>query len=117
MTASPFLLGGEILAVSIEIDEHTVTALLSGEIDHHCAGALRTAIDEAVERAYPEVLVLDFGGVTFMDSSGIGLVMGRYKLMQNLHGQVIIENQPSAIKKVMRMAGIEKLLSGERSKV
>ncbi len=105
------------MAVAIDIDEHTVTALLSGEIDHHCAGALRSAIDEAVENAYPEVLVLDFGGVTFMDSSGIGLVMGRYKLMQNLRGRVIIENPPPAIKKVMRMAGIEKLLNGERSRV
>lgn len=101
------------MPVDIDIEEKSVTAYISGEIDHHNAGTLRAKIDDAVENAYPEVLVLDFGGVTFMDSSGIGLVMGRYKLMQNLRGRVAIENAPRAIKKVMRMAGIEKLLSAE----
>ncbi len=103
------------MPVEIDIDEKSVTAYISGEIDHHNAAKLRNEIDEAVENAYPEILVLDFGGVSFMDSSGIGLVMGRYKLMRNLSGKVIIQNAPKAIKKVMRMAGIEKLLS-ERSK-
>lgn len=104
------------MPVNIEIDEKCVTACIFGEIDHHSAGKLRVEIDSAVEKAWPEVLVLDFGGVTFMDSSGIGLVMGRYKLMKNLSGRVIIENAPRAINKVMRMAGIEKLLSAEKRK-
>ena len=51
------------MPVDIDIDECSVTAYLSGEIDHHSAAELRSTIDEAVERAYPEVLVLDFGGV------------------------------------------------------
>ena len=104
------------MPVEIDIDEKSVTAYISGEIDHHNAAGLRNEIDEAVENAYPEILVLDFGGVSFMDSSGIGLVMGRYKLMRNLSGKVIIQNAPKAIKKVMRMAGIEKLLSAEERK-
>jgi stage II sporulation protein AA (anti-sigma F factor antagonist) len=104
------------LPVEIDIDEKSVTAYISGEIDHHNAAKLRNDIDEAVESAYPEYLVLDFGGVTFMDSSGIGLVMGRYKLMKDLSGTVIIENAPKSIKKVMRMAGIEKLLSEKKGR-
>ncbi len=104
------------MPVEIDIDEKSVTAYISGEIDHHNAAKLRNDIDEAVESAYPEFLVLDFGGVTFMDSSGIGLVMGRYKLMKNISGRVFIQNAPAAIKKVMRMAGIEKLLSSENRK-
>lgn len=99
------------MPVEIDIDEKSVSAYISGEIDHHNAAELRNKIDEAVENAYPEVLILDFGGVTFMDSSGIGLVIGRYKLMKNISGKVIIENAPGTIRKVMRMAGIEKLLS------
>ena len=51
-----------------------------------------------------------------MDSSGIGLVMGRYKLMKNLSGKIAVENAPKTIKKVMRMAGIEKLLSEKSGK-
>ncbi len=104
------------MPVEIDIEEKAVTAYISGEIDHHNAGKLRSSIDEAVETSYPEVLVLDLGGVTFMDSSGIGLVMGRFKLMQNLRGRVIIENAPASIKKVMKMAGIEKLLSKGKEK-
>lgn len=103
------------MPVDIDIDENSVTAYISGDIDHHSAADLRSKIDEAVERAYPEVLVLDFGGVTFMDSSGIGLVMGRWKLMRDISGRVVIENAPKTIKKVMKMSGIEKLISeGEK---
>lgn len=105
------------MPVEIDIEERSVTAYISGEIDHHSAADLRNKIDEAVENSYPEILVLDFGGVNFMDSSGIGLVMGRYKLMKNLSGRVLIENAPRQIKKVMKMAGIEKLLSEERGEV
>lgn len=101
------------MSVNLKIDENSVTACLYGEIDHHSAVKLREEIDCAVESSYPEVLVLDFGGVTFMDSSGIGLVMGRWKLMQALSGKVTIENAPPFIKKVMRMAGIEKLINAE----
>ncbi len=104
------------MPVEIDIDEKNVTAYISGEIDHHNAAGLREKIDEAVENFWPEVLILDFGGVTFMDSSGIGLVMGRYKLMKNLSGRIMIENAPKNIKKVMRMAGIEKLLFEESRK-
>ena len=102
------------MPVEIDIDERNVTAYIFGEIDHHNAAGLRNEIDEAVENAYPEILVLDFGGVSFMDSSGIGLVMGRYKLMRDLCGRIDIQNAPRAIGKVMRMAGIEKLISAER---
>ena len=102
------------MPVDIDIDENSVTAYISGDIDHHSAAGLRSKIDEAVE--YPEVLVLDFGGVTFMDSSGIGLVMGRWKLMRDISGRVVIENAPKTIKKVMKMSGIEKLISAGEKK-
>ena len=111
-----FYLEVKKLPVEIDIDEKSVTAYISGEIDHHNAANLRNEIDEAVENSYPELLILDFGGVTFMDSSGIGLVMGRFRLMKNLSGRMIIENAPAMIKKVMRMAGIEKLLSAENKR-
>lgn len=104
------------MAVNIDINETNVTVCLSGEIDHHSAAMLREEIDRAIENSYPEVLIMDFGGVTFMDSSGIGLVMGRYKLMQNISGKVIIENAPKSIRKVFKMSGIEKLLTGEKRK-
>ena len=87
----------------------TLTVLLTGEIDHHSAAGMRAQIDEAIERHRPAVLMLDFGGVTFMDSSGIGLVMGRYKLMNSLGGTVSVVNTPKPLQKVMRLAGLDRL--------
>lgn len=97
------------MPVIIETEENTVIARLSGEIDHHTAQAVREDIDLAIDRCRPMTLVLDFDGVTFMDSSGIGLVMGRYKLVKPYGGTVIIENTGSQIKKVMRLAGLDRL--------
>lgn len=87
----------------------TLTVLLSGEIDHHSAAGMRAQIDEAIERYRPVTLTLDFGGVTFMDSSGIGLVMGRYKLMSSFGGAVNVVNTPKPLQKVMRLSGLDRL--------
>ena len=54
-------------------------------------------------------LILDFAMVTFMDSSGIGLVMGRFRLMQENEGTVLLRNLPTPIRKVMKLAGLDKL--------
>ncbi|MGN0612908.1 MAG: anti-sigma factor antagonist [Porcipelethomonas sp.] len=97
------------MSVKISAEKNKVTAFLSGEIDHHSAGLLRSEIDYAVREAEPRELILDFSGVGFMDSSGIGLVMGRYRLMQEMGGKVLIKNPPPHIKKVMKLSGIEKL--------
>ena len=56
----------------------TLAAYLSGEIDHHAAQTLRREIDAQVDDRLPELLTLDFSGVTFMDSSGVGLIPGPY---------------------------------------
>ena len=69
------------MAVEINAKGEVLTAYLKGELDHHSAAQMRTEIDLAIERNMPELLVLDFSGVSFMDSSGIGLVMGRYRIL------------------------------------
>lgn len=93
-----------------------LTVLLSGEIDHHSAAKLREEIDASIEMERPKTLNLDFGGVTFMDSSGIGLVMGRYKLMQTMDGGIALKNVPNPLKPVMRIAGLEALTKKECKK-
>ena len=90
----------------LESRGETLTVLLTGEIDHHCAGKIRDEIDAAIEHHRPENLVMDFGGVSFMDSSGIGLVMGRYKLMKSIGGSVSVANTPKPLRRVMRLSGL-----------
>lgn len=95
--------------IDIAPDRGTVTVYLTGEIDHHNAQKMREEIDNCAQHNSPDTLILDFGGVEFMDSSGIGIVLGRYRLMQELGGQLCLQNLPAHIRKVMRVAGIENL--------
>ena len=96
------------MPVNIEFKENEMIAYISGELDHHTAKSIRAVIDAGIESKKPQKVFLDFSGVAFMDSSGIGLVMGRYKVMQNIWGSVIIANPPSHIKKIMHIAGLDK---------
>ncbi len=83
-----------------------LTALMEGEIDHHSAQYLRETIDAAVLSHTPQVLVLDFGGITFMDSSGIGLILGRNTMMKVLGGRLVIHDPPIQILRILRLAQI-----------
>ncbi len=97
------------MPVRLETEESCLTAFLSGEIDHHAAKELRDEIDRHAAAQKPQKLLLNFREVTFMDSSGIGLVMGRYRLMQELGGELRVTGVPSHIRKVMRLSGLDKL--------
>ncbi|MBQ2823308.1 MAG: anti-sigma factor antagonist [Oscillospiraceae bacterium] len=101
------------MPVIIDTEETTLIAHIQGEIDHHNAAEIRRDIDLAADKHRPVKLVLDFDDVTFMDSSGIGLVMGRYKLIKPLGGKIHIINTSSQIKKVMKLAGLDRLASIE----
>lgn len=102
-------IGGEKMAVEIKVKGEVVTAYLSGELDHHTARDMRTAIDNAIELNMPTLLVLDFGEISFMDSSGIGLVMGRYRTLSRRGAALHITGTSPQIYKMMRLAGMEKL--------
>ena len=95
--------------VTIDVQDDFLIAHLFGELDHHSVQPLREEIDKAASQNLPKELILDFGGVTFMDSSGIGLVMGRYKMMQEIGGTLRLNQLSSAGRRVMQLAGMDKL--------
>lgn len=97
------------MSVKTEVGQKYVRAFLEGEIDHHSAAFIRKDIDRIVAKKKPKLLILDFSAVSFMDSSGIGLVMGRYKLIKSLGGEIRVENLSASSYKIMRLAGIERL--------
>ena len=97
------------MPVRIEKNKNMTTAYLSGEIDHHSASFIREQIDSIVNAVSPRELCLDFMNVSFMDSSGIGLVMGRYKLMKALGGKLRVRGVSSSTMKVMKLAGLDML--------
>ena len=93
------------MQTKIEINGSTVTAYLSGEIDHHSAASIRQAIDESIISRKPQRLIIDFKDVSFMDSSGIG----RYRLLENTGCKMAIVNLSPHAYRVMQLAGMEKL--------
>lgn len=105
------------MPVTIEVNGNTMTARLSGELDHHHTQKLREEIDRSVQKEHPNRLILNFAGVEFMDSSGIGLVLGRYRLMQEREGSLVLCAMPPHIRRVMRVAGISNLEIEEESRV
>lgn len=91
-------------------DGRRVTAAISGDIDHHTARMLRAELDELIGFSRPELLILDLGGVGFMDSSGIGLILGRLKAVRAVGGDILIKNARSDIEAVIRLSGLSGLL-------
>lgn len=97
------------MGLKSELAEDVLTVYVHGDIDHHSARPLREQIDECVERVQPSELRLDFGGVSFMDSSGVGLIMGRYRLINGFGGKLTLREVPRELEKMMRIAGLDRL--------
>ena len=83
---------------------------LSGELDHHAARSTIRELELAVDAALPRRLVLDLGGVTFMDSSGIALLMRAKRCMDDLDGGLLVCRVRPQVKRVMDAAGIGRLI-------
>lgn len=90
--------------------DSSLTAAVSGEVDHHQARRLMVALEEEIALKRPRQLTLDLGGVTFMDSSGIALVLKGWKKMKATGGKMTVRNTPEQPKKVLRAAGLDKLI-------
>lgn len=83
---------------------------MMGELDHHSAEEVRSKIDDRLDRDNVIKLILDFTNVTFMDSSGIGVVIGRYKKVSLKKGMVCIANVNSSVKRVFDLSGMFKII-------
>ena len=95
--------------VKLEYKDGTLYATLLCEIDHHTAKGARESIDEGVRHHRPSVLVIDFSSVGFMDSSGIGLVMGRVSLAQSIGARVRVVGLSRRLYCLMMMSGVNRL--------
>ncbi len=82
---------------------------LKGEIDHHTAGGVRKQLESEIKKSGAVNIALDFKEVTFMDSSGIGVIIGRYKTVTALGGSIVIYNASEQIKRLLEMSGIRKI--------
>ena len=94
----------------MEYKDDVMIVRLKGELDQHYASLLRSDIDNQVAQKGIHRIVFDFSNIGFMDSSGLGLIMGRYALMQKLGGEFCIENPSERALKIFELAGLGRII-------
>ncbi len=83
---------------------------ITEEIDHHTTEKIRRRADYEIQRYMPKKALFDFNNVSFMDSSGIGMVVGRYKLLAMLGGSLELANVNPSLERVFEMSGVSKII-------
>lgn len=96
--------------LSAKREGERLTVYLDGEIDHCAAGELRRAIEERIAQEKTSALCLDFSNVSFMDSSGVGMIIGRYKTIQALGGCVLASGLHPPVDRLFHLAGLHRII-------
>jgi|LSQX01.1.fsa_nt_gb stage II sporulation protein AA (anti-sigma F factor antagonist) len=88
-----------------------VIVIMEGELDHHTSAEAREKIDRYINMGIVQNLIFDFKNLKFMDSSGIGVIIGRYKLMQKNDGKVAVVDANPHINRIITISGLHKIVS------
>jgi stage II sporulation protein AA (anti-sigma F factor antagonist) len=100
----------EVLTAKYDFNDDTLKITLMGEIDHHTAKAARIEIDEQIYAHRAKNVVIDLENVGFMDSSGLGLILGRYTHVNVTGGILKVLNPCKSAERVLRLAGAERII-------
>lgn len=96
--------------VELEAVRDTLMARIKGEIDLAVADELRDIIDERLKKEKFKSVILDLGGVSFIDSSGLGFILGRYKRITGQGGKMFIVRARPSVSRILEVSGIKKLI-------
>ena len=99
--------------LSFEQNQEELLIFIKGEIDHYGAVAVRGMIDEKINELRPRSAVLVLSGIDFMDSSGIGLIMGRYSKMNSIGGTLKVRDASERVRRICKLAGLERIIEFE----
>ena len=102
--------GEKILECICMPKDKQLTLKIAEEIDEHTTEKLRRKIDNEITRFLPRKVIFDFSNVSFMDSAGIGMLLGRYKVIKMLGGQLELLNVNKQIEKIFEISGILKII-------
>ena len=93
----------------------TLVVKLDGELDHHAASEVKDKIDREINLNKINNLILDFNKVSFMDSSGIGVIAGRYKIIRALGGKIMIIRANEQVDRILEISGLKQILEVNKS--
>lgn len=97
--------------ISFNLRSKALIVTVTGDIDQHNASSIREQVDLRISHENVKKLVFDFSGLDFMDSSGIGIIIGRYKLMHALNGSVSIVATKPTLRKLLELSGIKRIVN------
>ncbi len=92
-------------------EDKLLTFKLTEEVDQHTVEKIRRKMDNEIERYIPRKVIFDFSNISFMDSAGIGMVLGRYKMAKMLDGDLEIINTNKSVKKIFDMSGVSRIIN------
>ena len=98
------------MSMEYQVQENCLTIFLPKEVDHHNAEEVKKSADAIIEKEHIKYVIFDFEQTDFMDSSGIGVLMGRYKLVYLVGGEVWAVNANERIRKILKMSGVTKII-------
>ncbi len=96
--------------ISTKLQDICLIVRLKGEFDMHSVPLFKEKIVDKMEKNNLKNLVLNFKGVTFIDSSGLGAILGRYRYLHKVGGEVVLVNLKPQVKKILNLAGMLKLM-------
>ena len=102
--------GSNAMKIEFQKKSYTLIIKIQGEIDHHCATELKQKIEKEYQKSDAKNIIFDFEQVTFMDSSGIGMLIGRYKYALAYGGKTAVANANERVLKIFQMAGMQKII-------
>ncbi|MCG7406351.1 anti-sigma F factor antagonist [Paenibacillus sp. ACRRX] len=99
------------LQVELVHQRNVLITRLRGELDHHTSELVRIQLDEAIQRGQINHVVLSLKDLTFMDSSGLGVILGRYKLIKAKGGRMVVCDMNPAVSRLFELSGLFKIVS------
>lgn len=93
-----------------QVQENCLTIFLPKDVDHHNAEEIKEEADRLIDREHIRYIIFDFADTGFMDSSGIGVIMGRYKKVYMMGGEVWAVHASQRMKKILTMSGVMKIM-------
>ncbi len=94
----------------LEKENNTVTVFMEGELDHFSAQGIRRLLDNCIQDSEIKCMVLDMKDISFMDSSGIGVILGRFRQLQQRGGKMQVRNMNPQVTKVFRLSGMGQII-------
>lgn len=98
------------LNIDLEVKNDVLCIRLVGELDHHTAEDLRNLATNAIEKHQIRHILLNLEHLSFMDSSGLGVILGRYKQIKQLHGEMVVCAISPAIERLFDLSGLFKIM-------